>query len=84
MFRHAPQLGPRSFATLTALATLPGLSYARSGRTPVPANAQVRPYGVGGECDTHYRASNGVCVPSQVPANAYTTNLSPGRGWDCR
>ena len=47
----------------------------------IPQNASTSSHGKGWECDQGYRAaSNGGCAPTGIPAHAYVTNSTYGRG----
>jgi hypothetical protein len=49
----------------------------------MPANAQVKSYGLEWQCDPGFRRNGDICNPIVVPKNARPTNRPYGRGWEC-
>lgn len=71
-----------SFIALTVSAA-PG-AFAQRNSGPVPDNARKASYGDRWECNAGFQAKDGLCVPVVVPAGAYPTNKSYGKGWHCQ
>lgn len=50
----------------------------------VPANAKKASYGNRWECNPGFRQNAGACLAVAIPANAYSTNKTYGKGWQCK
>ncbi len=49
----------------------------------VPENAVASPSGMGWNCIAGFRQSGEGCQKVVIPDNAFATNLTYGKGWDC-
>ena len=74
-------------ALVAALFTLViGLSeslFAEGRSAEIPENATASRFGGWWTCDRGHRELHGACVAVELPANAFHTDASYGRGWEC-
>ena len=72
----------RFLVALFALACWPGVAATQEDAAgAAPANAHMKRYGSGWECDRGYRKVRRSCVAVEVPANAYLNVY--GDSWEC-
>ena len=72
-----------SLILLAALTAAPILPHAQGSSAVTPPHARANASGTAWECDRGYQRVSGACAAVELPANAYLTKLSFGRGWEC-